>query len=95
MITHLGQEKTEKNIFILTPERANLTEVGALDFFVIDEFYKIQEVTQNKTGTPYSNKLCIGYCSAKFLSLCSARTLKASLPSWLRDVNYAGPTIRQ
>lgn len=57
VITHLAQSKHGKNIFILTPERADLAVIGHLDFFVIDEFYKLgQETEQERLAT--LNKLC-------------------------------------
>lgn len=57
VITHLAQTKRDKNIFILTPERADLAIIGKLDFFVIDEFYKLgHEAEQDRLAT--LNKLC-------------------------------------
>ena len=42
VITQGNQEPGERNIFVLTPERVNDREdLGATDFFVIDEFYKL------------------------------------------------------
>lgn len=42
LITHASQEPGDKSIFVLTQERVvDFLEVGNIDFFVIDEFYKI------------------------------------------------------
>jgi hypothetical protein len=57
VITHLSQDKGSKNIFILTPERANLERIGVLDLFIVDEFYKlglVEDVGRHAT----LNKLC-------------------------------------
>jgi hypothetical protein len=57
IITHLSQEKAEKNIFVLTPERANLDRIGDLDLFVVDEFYKLG-ISDDKDRHATLNKLC-------------------------------------
>ncbi len=57
VITHPGQEKHEKNIYILTPERTDLNELGPLDFFIIDEFYKLGNETE-KDRHATLNKVC-------------------------------------
>ena len=42
IITHPSQKNEEKNIFILTQERAiEMSKTVSIDFFVIDEFYKL------------------------------------------------------
>ena len=43
IITHLSQEPSERNIFVHTQERVvENRSIGGIDFFVIDEFYKLQ-----------------------------------------------------
>ena len=43
VITHLSQEPTERNIFVHTQERVvENPHIKNIDFFVIDEFYKLQ-----------------------------------------------------
>lgn len=46
------KQKTEdKNIFLLTPERLiEFIDLPNIDFFVIDEFYKLDEEKKNKTN---------------------------------------------
>lgn len=42
IITHPGQQREERNLFILTQERVlDIDDWSNLDFFVIDEFYKL------------------------------------------------------
>src|SRR5690625_6719080 len=42
VITHSLQEASDKNIYVLTQERVIEEDfVGDVDFFVIDEFYKL------------------------------------------------------
>lgn len=42
VITHRDQQRDERNIFIMTQERAlNYPDLENIDFFVIDEFYKL------------------------------------------------------
>lgn len=42
IITHASQSREDKNIFVMTQERVlDFEELPALDFFVIDEFYKL------------------------------------------------------
>jgi hypothetical protein len=42
IITHPGQQREERNLFILTQERVlDIDDWANLDFFVIDEFYKL------------------------------------------------------
>ena len=42
IITHIDQKRAEKNIFVMTQERALIyPELGTIEFFVIDEFYKL------------------------------------------------------
>jgi hypothetical protein len=53
VITHASQVPGEKNIFILTQERViEFLDVNIIDFFVIDEFYKIQP-TESDTKRSY------------------------------------------
>ncbi len=52
IITHLSQDPAERNIFILTAERAVAYEsFPKIDFFVIDEFYKIDALDEDDTRT--------------------------------------------
>jgi hypothetical protein len=49
VITHPSQETAERNIYVLTQERAiDIIQQVQIDFFVIDEFYKL---SPNKTDT--------------------------------------------
>jgi hypothetical protein len=57
VITHLSQDKSVKNIFVLTPERANLAQIGELDLFIVDEFYKLG-LSEDKDRHATLNKLC-------------------------------------
>ncbi|MEK6985192.1 MAG: DEAD/DEAH box helicase [Candidatus Thermoplasmatota archaeon] len=42
IITQVSQNRAERNILVLTPERVNDREdLGSTDFFVVDEFYKM------------------------------------------------------
>lgn len=42
IITHLGQAPRAKNIYVFTQERVvEFSSFGSIDFFVIDEFYKL------------------------------------------------------
>jgi hypothetical protein len=42
VVTHRSQEPGERNIFIVTQERAlEFDHIGDMDFFVVDEFYKL------------------------------------------------------
>lgn len=50
IITHLAQRTAERNVYVLTQERAvELTDTGIIDFFVIDEFYKLS-LSQDAKG---------------------------------------------
>lgn len=52
IITHLSQSPGERNIFVLTAERAiAYKEFPAIDFFVIDEFYKIDTFEEDDART--------------------------------------------
>ena len=45
VITQIGQVPTDKNLFIFTAERLNVFEaLPKVDFFVIDEFYKLGNI---------------------------------------------------
>lgn len=57
VITHLSQEKASKNVFVLTPERANLEKIGELDLFIVDEFYKLG-LDEDKDRHATLNKIC-------------------------------------
>ncbi|WP_348236282.1 DEAD/DEAH box helicase [Vibrio parahaemolyticus] len=47
IITHFGQEKADKNIFVLTQERAvERDDIKNVDLFVIDEFYKLDPAAE-------------------------------------------------
>jgi len=49
IITHSSQAVTDKNIFVLTQERVmEIIKDVDIDFFVIDEFYKIQTTAQDQ-----------------------------------------------
>lgn len=44
------QQPGDKNIFLLTPERlVDFQDLPSIDYFVIDEFYKLGEFTDNKS----------------------------------------------
>lgn len=49
IITHKTQEKGNKNIYVLTQERVVIDDfVDSVDFFVIDEFYKLSPQPNSK-----------------------------------------------
>lgn len=49
IITHSTQSVSDKNIFVLTQERVmEIVNEADVDFFVIDEFYKIQPTPQDQ-----------------------------------------------
>jgi len=51
IITHPGQEPGQKNIYVLTQERAlDLKSDERIDLFVIDEFYKLDERVDDELG---------------------------------------------
>ncbi len=57
IITHSSQTITEKNIFILTQERVmEIIKDVDIDFFVIDEFYKIQTTSQDQDRSVVLNQ---------------------------------------
>lgn len=57
IITHSTQEVLEKNIFILTQERViEIIKDVDIDFFVIDEFYKIQTTEQDQDRSVILNQ---------------------------------------
>lgn len=57
IITQLSQRPGDKNIFIFTPERINAYEsLPSIDFFVIDEFYKIGALDEDETRTVSLNQ---------------------------------------
>lgn len=48
IITHNEQERSEKNIFVMTQEKALIyPDLEGIDFFVIDEFYKLDLESDN------------------------------------------------
>ena len=50
LVTHLSQRPGDRNIFVFTPERAVAYEhFPAIDFFVIDEFYKLDAMSTDRT----------------------------------------------
>jgi hypothetical protein len=52
IITHLSQRPGDRNIFVLTAERAVAYEnFPKIEFFVIDEFYKIDALDEDDTRT--------------------------------------------
>lgn len=56
VITHPSQELKEKNIFILTQERAlDIINTTLIDFFVIDEFYKLSPTKSDKQRSQILN----------------------------------------
>ncbi len=57
IITHSSQTITDKNIFILTQERVmEIIKDVDIDFFVIDEFYKIQTTSQDQDRSVVLNQ---------------------------------------
>lgn len=57
IITHLSQTPKETNIFVFTPERAVAYEhFPPIEFFVIDEFYKLNAMSQDETRTVALNQ---------------------------------------
>ncbi len=57
IVTHLSQAAAERNIFVLTAERAvAYEELPKIDFFVIDEFYKIGAQGDDETRTVALNQ---------------------------------------
>jgi len=52
VVTQITQEPADRNIFIFTAERLNAYEnLPKIEFFVIDEFYKIGALDQDKDRT--------------------------------------------
>lgn len=50
IITHLSQQLGERNILVLTPERAIAFDpLPKIDFFIIDEFYKLSANNNDET----------------------------------------------
>lgn len=57
IITHSSQTITDKNIFVLTQERViEIIKDVDIDFFVIDEFYKIQTTSQDQDRSVVLNQ---------------------------------------
>lgn len=52
VITQVSQEPSRRNVFVFTAERANIYEaLPKVDFFVIDEFYKIGALSEDRKRT--------------------------------------------
>src|SRR5207248_808244 len=50
IVTQLTQEPAGQNIFVFTGERVNAYEqLPPIDFFIIDEFYKIGALSEDET----------------------------------------------
>ncbi|EHM7712426.1 DEAD/DEAH box helicase, partial [Salmonella enterica subsp. enterica serovar Livingstone] len=48
IVTQISQQPSERNVFILTQERVlEYADLRTVDFFIIDEFYKLAPVGQN------------------------------------------------
>ena len=57
IVTHLSQSPGERNVFVLTAERAvAFAKLPKIDFFVIDEFYKIGAQGEDDTRTVALNQ---------------------------------------
>ena len=57
IVTHLSQSPSGLNIFIFTAERAVAYELfPAINFFVIDEFYKLNAMSEDETRTVALNQ---------------------------------------
>lgn len=58
IITHVFQEPSSHNIFVLTQERAlELRELEPIEFFVIDEFYKLSPGQDNEDRSSLLNQI--------------------------------------
>ena len=52
IITHASQALGQKNIFVLTAERViSFPKLPKVDFFVVDEFYKIGAMGEDESRT--------------------------------------------
>lgn len=47
IITQVSQQPSERNVFILTQERVLEYSISSVDFFIIDEFYKLAPSSKN------------------------------------------------
>lgn len=57
IVTHLSQQPVDRNVFVLTAERAVAYEqMPKIDFFVIDEFYRIGAIAEDRTRTVALNQ---------------------------------------
>ncbi|MEN6331021.1 MAG: DEAD/DEAH box helicase [Smithella sp.] len=57
IITHLSQTPSTSNIFVFTAERAVVyDQYPAIEFFVIDEFYKLNAMAEDETRTVALNQ---------------------------------------
>ncbi len=57
IVTHLSQKPAARTIFVFTAERAVSYEFfGAVEFFVIDEFYKLDALEENSSRTVALNQ---------------------------------------
>lgn len=65
IVTHLSQQPAQRNIFVLTPERAvSYDRFPKIQFFVIDEFYKIDALREDSART-----VSINVAFQKFLKM--------------------------
>jgi len=61
IITHGFQEKSKKNIYILTQERClENSVIDQVDFFIIDEFYKLSQWADDSTRCALLNQAFYG-----------------------------------
>jgi len=52
IVTQITQKPSDRNLFVFTAERINAYEnLPGIDFFVIDEFYKIGSMSEDETRT--------------------------------------------
>lgn len=57
IVTHMSQQPAGRNIFVFTAERAvSYDKLPRIDFFVIDEFYKIGAVSEDESRTVALNQ---------------------------------------
>ncbi len=57
IVTQVTQEPSERNVFVFTAERINAYEnLPRIDFFVIDEFYKIGALSEDESRTVALNQ---------------------------------------
>jgi hypothetical protein len=57
IVTHLTQKPAKKTVFVFTAERAvSYEDFGQVQFFVIDEFYKLGALTEDRSRTVALNQ---------------------------------------